>query len=51
MNDFLVYAPLPGTITDEELVKAQIKRMIDMRVNPITGFSSTYDYKKNEWKD
>jgi len=38
------------TITDEEHVKAQIRRMIDMRVNQVQGFSSNYDYEKNEWK-
>jgi len=46
-----VYAPLPYTLTDEEFQKAQIKRMIDMRVNPIDGFASRYDYENNKWKD
>ena len=45
-----VYDDLPITITDEARVRAQIKRMIDMRVNPIEGFTSTYDYEKNDWK-
>ena len=30
--------------------KAQLKRMIDLRVNPIGGISSNYDYEKEEWK-
>jgi len=46
-----VYAPQPSTISDEEIQKATIKRMIDMRVNPITGLASRYDYEKNEWKE
>merc|ERR1719191_1759813 len=46
-----VYAPQPTTISDEEIQKATIKRMIDMRVNPITGLASRYDYEKNEWKE
>ena len=48
---FLVYPPLPTTLTDEEWRKNQIKRMIDMRINPIDGFSSKYDYDNNKWKD
>jgi len=46
-----VYDPQPTTISDEEYQKAQIKRMIDMRVNPIDGFASRYDYENNKWKD
>jgi len=46
----LVYDDLPESITDEERVKAQIKRMIDNRVNPVEGFTSGYDYEKNDWK-
>ena len=45
-----VYDDLPESITDEERVKAQIKRMIDNRVNPVEGFTSGYDYEKNDWK-
>ena len=36
--------------TDEEQLKAQIRHMIDMRVNPVEGFTSQYDYEKNDWK-
>jgi len=46
-----VYDLQPKTMTDEEHVKAQVKRMIDMRVNPITGMAARYDYEKNEWKE
>ncbi|XP_030045894.1 cytochrome c oxidase subunit 4 isoform 1, mitochondrial [Microcaecilia unicolor] len=44
-----VYGPVPHTLS-EEWVAMQTKRMIDMRVNPVTGFSSHWDYQKNEWK-
>jgi len=46
-----VYDLLGETITNEERVRAQVQRMIDMRVNPVQGLTSNYDYKKNEWKD
>merc|ERR1719278_1589284 len=46
-----VYDLQPKTITDEEHVKGVIRKMIDMRVNPIQGMTSKYDYEKNEWKD
>merc|ERR1711922_116813 len=45
-----VYSDLPDTITDEEKVKAQIDRMIAIRVNPVEGLTSNYDYEKGEWK-
>ncbi len=48
---FPVYDDLPITIRDEEYMKAQVQRIIDMRVNPIEGFTSNFDYKKNEWKN
>merc|ERR1711976_1096961 len=50
MKNF-VYEPLPETITNEEKVKAQIDRMIAMRVNPIEGFTSKYDYENNRCKE
>jgi len=46
-----VYQPLPETITDPEKQKAQIERFITMRVNPIEGLTSKYDYEKGRWKD
>lgn len=45
-----VYDPLPETITDEELVKEQIRFMIEARVNPVQGLASNYDYEKGQWK-
>ncbi|KAJ8962522.1 hypothetical protein NQ318_000913 [Aromia moschata] len=31
-------------------VRAQMRRQIDLQVNPITGLSSNWDYEKNDWK-
>ncbi|KAM4604555.1 cytochrome c oxidase subunit 4 isoform 1, mitochondrial-like [Discoglossus pictus] len=44
-----VYPPQPHTLQDEWKEK-QARRMLDMRVGPIQGFSSKWDYEKNEWK-
>ncbi|XP_044129069.1 cytochrome c oxidase subunit 4 isoform 1, mitochondrial-like isoform X1 [Bufo gargarizans] len=44
-----VFPPLPHTL-QEEWIQMQIRRMLDMRVGPIEGFSSNWDYEKNEWK-
>ncbi|KAM8946540.1 cytochrome c oxidase subunit 4 isoform 2, mitochondrial isoform 2-T2 [Pelodytes ibericus] len=44
-----VYPPKPHTLA-EEWKAMQAKRMLDMRVGPIQGFSSNWDYEKNEWK-
>uniref|UniRef100_A0A9L0JSA0 Cytochrome c oxidase subunit 4 n=2 Tax=Equus asinus TaxID=9793 RepID=A0A9L0JSA0_EQUAS len=44
-----VYGPVPHTF-DEEWVAKQTKRMLDMKVSPIQGFSAKWDYDKNEWK-
>jgi len=33
-----------------EARQAQLKRMIDLRVDPIDGLSSNWDYEKNTWK-
>jgi len=45
-----VYNILPDTITNEEKQKAQIDRQIAIRVNPIEGLTSNYDYEKGQWK-
>ncbi|XP_003461071.1 cytochrome c oxidase subunit 4 isoform 1, mitochondrial [Cavia porcellus] len=44
-----VYGPIPHTF-DKEWVAMQTKRMLDMKVSPIQGFSAKWDYDKNEWK-
>ncbi|XP_067856840.1 cytochrome c oxidase subunit 4 isoform 2, mitochondrial [Heptranchias perlo] len=44
-----VYPPKLHTF-DEEWQRMQAKRMLDMRINPIEGFASKWDYEKNEWK-
>ncbi|KRT82568.1 hypothetical protein AMK59_3949 [Oryctes borbonicus] len=45
-----VYNPLPETF-DEEHKRAQLRRMLDLRVNPIFGISSKWDYEKDDWKN
>ncbi|NXM01279.1 COX41 oxidase, partial [Tyrannus savana] len=44
-----MYGPIPHTFS-EEWLSAQTKRMLDMRVNPVEGISSQWDFDKNEWK-
>uniref|UniRef100_K7CYC7 Cytochrome c oxidase subunit 4 n=1 Tax=Pan troglodytes TaxID=9598 RepID=K7CYC7_PANTR len=44
-----VSGPLPQSF-DKEWVAKQTKRMLDMKVNPIQGLASKWDYEKNEWK-
>lgn len=44
-----VYPPMPKS-TSEEAKLAQVKRMIGLRMNPIDGIASEYDYEKNCWK-
>nr|XP_033796914.1 cytochrome c oxidase subunit 4 isoform 1, mitochondrial [Geotrypetes seraphini] len=44
-----VFGPVPHTFS-EEWVAMQTKRMLDMRMNPVQGLSSKWDYEKNEWK-
>ena len=46
-----VYGELPDTITNEEMQKAQIERMIALRVNPVEGLTSNYDYEAGKWKE
>uniref|UniRef100_A0A0K8TPZ8 Cytochrome c oxidase subunit 4 n=1 Tax=Tabanus bromius TaxID=304241 RepID=A0A0K8TPZ8_TABBR len=49
MNVF-VYDEMPVTF-DEEHQKAQLKRMLALEVNPVTGLSSKWDYDNNRWKN
>ncbi|XP_063815172.1 cytochrome c oxidase subunit 4 isoform 2, mitochondrial isoform X4 [Pseudophryne corroboree] len=44
-----VFPPLPHTLQDDWKAM-QVRRMLDMRVGPIEGFSSKWDYEKNDWK-
>ncbi|XP_059061292.1 cytochrome c oxidase subunit 4 isoform 1, mitochondrial-like [Achroia grisella] len=44
-----VYSPLPDTLS-EDRQKAQLKRMLDLKVNPVDGLSSKWDYENNRWK-
>ncbi|XP_040495051.1 cytochrome c oxidase subunit 4 isoform 1, mitochondrial-like [Ursus maritimus] len=44
-----VYFPAPHT-SEEEWAAKQTKRMLDVKVSPIQGFSAKWDYDKNEWK-
>ncbi|CAO2606642.1 Cytochrome c oxidase subunit 4 isoform 1, mitochondrial [Lemmus lemmus] len=44
-----VYSPIPHTF-DGDWVAMQTKWMLDIKANPIQGFSAKWDYDKNEWK-
>ncbi|KFW72959.1 hypothetical protein AS28_04090, partial [Pygoscelis adeliae] len=44
-----MYGPVPHTFS-EEWLSMQTKRMLDMRINPVEGISSQWDFEKNEWK-
>uniref|UniRef100_U3DBM8 Cytochrome c oxidase subunit 4 n=1 Tax=Callithrix jacchus TaxID=9483 RepID=U3DBM8_CALJA len=44
-----VYGPLPHTF-DKEWVAMQTKRMLDLKVNPVDGLDSKWDYDKKVWK-
>ncbi|KAG5884628.1 hypothetical protein JTB14_023822 [Gonioctena quinquepunctata] len=46
----LVVEPdLPVTFKPSYL-RAQLRRMIDMQADPITGLTSNWDYERNDWK-
>ena len=45
-----VYPPLPCTVNPEHQAK-MLEHMIHLRVDPIDGLTSKYDYEKNQWKE
>ncbi|XP_072948352.1 cytochrome c oxidase subunit 4 isoform 2, mitochondrial-like [Epargyreus clarus] len=46
---FYVYEPLPMSLS-KPYQKAQLRRMLELRVNPIDGISSKWDYDYERWK-
>jgi len=44
-----VYPPVPSSFSLESR-QAQLKRMIDLRIDPVEGLTSNWDYEKNTWK-
>ncbi|XP_039961473.1 cytochrome c oxidase subunit 4 isoform 1, mitochondrial-like [Bactrocera tryoni] len=44
-----IYPEYPETF-DEKRRSAQLKRMIALEVNPVTGLASKWDYEKDRWK-
>ncbi|XP_028667960.1 cytochrome c oxidase subunit 4 isoform 2, mitochondrial [Erpetoichthys calabaricus] len=44
-----MYPQRPHTF-DENWQAMQAQRMIDMRMSPVQGFSSKWDYEKKQWK-
>ncbi|VVC89669.1 unnamed protein product [Leptidea sinapis] len=49
-NHFFVNDPLPPSFSKESQM-AQLRRMLELRVNPIDGLSSKWDYDNDRWKN
>ncbi|KAH8275083.1 hypothetical protein KR018_007683 [Drosophila ironensis] len=44
-----MYDPPPDTF-DDDRQQAQLRRVIQLQMNPITGLASHWDYEQNKWK-
>ena len=45
-----VYSEIPSTFKPDNQ-SAQLKRMVEMQMNPIEGVASKWDYEKGQWKN
>lgn len=57
LESYIIHFILPISVYDERPVsfdeehkKAQLKRMIDLEINPVQGISSKYDYENKRFK-
>ncbi|XP_037628960.1 cytochrome c oxidase subunit 4 isoform 2, mitochondrial isoform X2 [Sebastes umbrosus] len=46
----LAFFPHRPRTFEEEWQAKQLKRTLDMRMNPIEGFAAKWDYEKGQWK-
>jgi len=46
-----VYPPLPDYVTSPEWKQKQLMHMVALRVDPIDGVGSKWDYENNRWKE
>ncbi|CAB3244901.1 unnamed protein product [Arctia plantaginis] len=50
LNHYYVFEPLPASCSKTSQ-KAQLRRMLELRVAPIDGLSSHWDYDNDRWKN